>query len=122
MKKLFLPMSAWCCAAMAVSGLTVAPALGAACRGSAARIVHAIAPDYPQSAERAHANGTVRVQVALNAAGRVSSARISRSSGNAALDRSALLAARDSTYVAARKGCRSISGTYAFRATFDAKP
>jgi len=77
-----------------------------------------VEPEYPQSATRERATGTVQVKLDIDPTGSVVSAAIYKSSGNAALDRSALAAAKASTYSPARVRCERAGGLYLFRADF----
>lgn len=59
---------------------------------------HRVTPNYPESARVARLMGSVQVQISVNALGQPASARVIRSSGNAAIDATALHAARSSTF------------------------
>lgn len=54
------------------------------------RIVSSVRPPYPSSARNASIEGTVYVKMLVNASGKVEEAFVSQSSGNAALDESAV--------------------------------
>lgn len=54
------------------------------------RIVSSVRPPYPSSARNASIEGTVYVKMLVNASGKVEDAFVSQSSGNAALDESAV--------------------------------
>lgn len=54
------------------------------------RIVSSVRPPYPSSARNASIEGTVYVKMLVNANGKVEEAFVSQSSGNAALDESAV--------------------------------
>jgi TonB family protein len=62
--------------------------------------------------------GTASVQVNLSATGAVLSATIAKSTGNAALDQAALLAAKQSTYKPEIKDCVPVAGAYLYRVDF----
>jgi len=78
----------------------------------------AIEPDYPQSAIRERATGSVQVKVTVDATGSVLTATIYKSSRNVALDSAAVAAARASSYAPARVRCEPVGGSYLFRADF----
>ncbi|HKW44143.1 MAG TPA: energy transducer TonB [Candidatus Eremiobacteraceae bacterium] len=67
-------------------------------RAYVATFFHRAVPTYPQAADRSYAAGRVRVIVSVSPDGRPDSADIITSSGDAALDASALQAALSSTY------------------------
>ena len=60
--------------------------------------MHRVEPSYPEDALAEGAEGTVIVLVTIGPDGTASDVRVWVSSGNAALDRAALLAAEQSTY------------------------
>ncbi len=62
------------------------------------RIVHKVEPVYPDVVKQGGYQGTVAVILSIGPNGEVLSARVGESSGNQALDDSALAAARASTY------------------------
>lgn len=75
--------------------------------------------DFP---DEARAKGIHEAQVAIAvdiaANGRLKRARIMRSSGDGALDASALAAAARSTYLPATRHCKPVAGSYMFTVTF----
>jgi protein TonB len=73
-----------------------------------ARLVKRVPPTYPSSARRSGAEGRVVLLLTVGANGRVSSARIAKSSGSGALDRAALSAARRWTFEPARAGGKAV--------------
>jgi len=75
---------------------------------SSARVISAMQPQAPMVADGV--KGTTIVTVSLAADSTVSSATISTSSGNLALDRAALQAARASRYSAPIENCRQQAG------------
>jgi TonB family protein len=82
-------------------------------------------PWYPESARELGTAGEADVLVSLSASGAVTSATIYRSSGSAALDASAIMAARQSTYAPEVANCVPAAGSYTFHASFalsDVKP
>jgi len=89
---------------------------------SDAKVVHAWEPNYPDSARKENATGTVLVLVTIGDSGAVTDASICRSSGNVALDSAARAAALSSTYTPAAFACRSRGGSYLFSAHFAAMP
>jgi TonB family protein len=82
---------------------------------------HPVEPNYPETARREHATGTVQVKLMIDASGLVAAATIYKSSRNALLDDAALAAARASTYAPARVRCLPSSSTYLFRVDFSSQ-
>jgi TonB family protein len=82
-----------------------------------AAVLRQAQPEWPALARRVH-EAQVTVGVSVAASGQLTFARIVQSSGDPALDGSALDAARTSTYSPARRRCRPFAGTYLFRVTF----
>jgi protein TonB len=80
-----------------------------------------VEPDYPDIARQQGAVGTVQVKVSLSATGSVVGTSVYKSSGNGALDRSALAAARASSYAPEVEDCAPIAGQYIFRADFNSQ-
>ena len=78
----------------------------------------AVEPDYPDIARQQGAVGTTQVKVTLDATGNPVDVSIYKSSGNAALDQSAMKAARATQYNAETQNCDKIPGSYIFRADF----
>lgn len=84
-----------------------------------ASVTDPVAPEYPDSArDMGYGSVSVLVQVTLDARGSLVDAKIAQSSGNGAFDRSALRAARESTYAPRIANCQPAAGTYIFRADF----
>lgn len=86
-----------------------------------ATVTHAVEPEFPELARQQGAIGVTQVQVTLTETGAVSDAKVYKSSGNASLDRSAIAAAKESTYAPEVDNCVKQAGTYLFRAEFDAQ-
>ncbi len=61
-------------------------------------------PKYPSSARRSGHEGTVKLSFTVSSSGRVSSVRVSQSSGHSSLDRAALSAIRKWRFKPARNG------------------
>jgi TonB family protein len=78
-----------------------------------------VEPDYPDLARQQGAVGTVQVKVSLSATGSVVSTSVYKSSGNGALDRAALAAARVSSYSPGIEACEPVPDTLLFRADFN---
>ena len=85
-----------------------------------ATLVNGVSPEYPDSA-RAQNLGpvTVVVKITLSATAALQDASVISSSGNSAIDRAALTAARQSSYSAKIVDCVPAQGSYSFRANFD---
>jgi protein TonB len=78
-----------------------------------------VQPAYPESAKDLGLGAvTVIVQVTIGASGSLEEASVVQSSGNMAIDQSALRAARQSTYTPQLKDCSPTTGTYTFHAEF----
>jgi protein TonB len=77
-----------------------------------------VEPDYPDIARQQGAVGTTQVKVTLAADGSVASVSVYKSSGNQALDNSAMKAARDTAYTPEIVNCVKTAGSYIFRADF----
>ncbi|HMD03091.1 MAG TPA: TonB family protein [Candidatus Baltobacteraceae bacterium] len=86
-----------------------------------AAVKSAVAPDYPAIVQQQGVSGVTQVKVTLTETGVVSDASVYQSSGNALLDRSAMTAARQSTYAPEVENCVKVSGSYVFRAEFSAQ-
>jgi TonB family protein len=76
------------------------------------------APQIPVAARAEGTSGTALIDVKLDAAGTVTGATISQSSGNTSLDVVALGMARDSTYAPATHDCKPVASTYTFSVKF----
>jgi TonB family protein len=83
-----------------------------------AHVVKAEQPVYPESAKFVHATGTALVRVDVLEDGSVAHTSLFRSSGNQALDVSAIKAATASSYAPALFRCNPIAGAYIFRVEF----
>jgi TonB family protein len=106
----------------AVAVATAAPFPAATCQRpfAAAYVKHAIQPIFPSSLrdDMFNQEATVIVYVAIDRNGSLADAWIFVTSGYKALDRSALIAAQQSTYIAPISFCKPVSGSYLFRAEF----
>jgi protein TonB len=78
----------------------------------------AVSPDYPDIARQQGAVGTTQVKVTLDANGTPVDVSVYKSSGNAALDNSALKAAKETEYEPDIINCVKTPGAYLFRADF----
>jgi TonB family protein len=76
--------------------------------------------EYPELAKEQGAAGTTLVQVNVDVTGNATSGRIFKSSGNTALDQSALEAAAATRYNPAMADCAKRAGSVLFRADFGA--
>jgi TonB family protein len=81
-----------------------------------ASTIHAAEPTYPR--EASSVSGTATVRVILNADDSVYGVLLERSTQNDALDRSALVAARNSRYLGATFRCKPTVGVYLFLVSF----
>ncbi|MGR4064662.1 MAG: energy transducer TonB, partial [Vulcanimicrobiaceae bacterium] len=78
-----------------------------------------VQPEYPDSArDLGLGTVTVLVEVTIGPTGALEEAKISQSSGNMAIDQSALRAARQSTYTPQLADCAPTTGSYIFHAEF----
>ena len=85
-----------------------------------AYVINPMSPIYPDSArDFGLGKVTVLVQVTLDAQGRLLDTKVYQSSNNAAIDQSALRAARQTTYAPRIANCVPVEGTYIFRADFE---
>jgi len=75
--------------------------------------------DYPDIARQQGVVGSTDVQVTLDATGNVTDVSIHKSSGNAALDQSAIKAAKATRYSPEIVGCVKTAGAYLFKADFN---
>ena len=89
-----------------------------ACPPAEVRMIKAATAAYPASANLTDGDLVVRVDVSVRADGTVSGVRVTRSSGKADADASALAAAKASRYRAAARNCAPVAGHYAYTATF----
>jgi TonB family protein len=81
------------------------------------KALDAAAPDLPKSQWPSHKVSAI-VLVTVAPSGKATSARIYRSSGNAAVDHAVMTAAEKSTYSPKVENCVSVTGTYLFKADF----
>lgn len=96
-----------------------APPLNCAHSVVEAIVRNPVSPIYPDAAPAGIATVKVFVNVTVNADSSVSSAVITKSSGNAAIDQAAILAARTSTYAPKFINCvASDGGLYTYKAEF----
>ncbi len=80
---------------------------------------HATMADYPASAKSLNLGPvTVLIDVTVGASGAVQNIVLYKSSGNDAIDRSAMVASRESTYKPKIVNCVPTTGDYIFRAEF----
>lgn len=84
-----------------------------------ASVVKPAVPEYPLGASP---RGDVIVRVTVAANGDPVATSIVRSSGDAAVDRSAVRAARASTYSPKNAKCVAVTGTYFFRVSMHPAP
>jgi TonB family protein len=78
------------------------------------------APIYPQSAKALNLGLLSSVvEVTVDATGKVAAASIYKSSGNAAVDESALQAANATSYAPKLVNCQAVAGRYLFKALFE---
>lgn len=82
------------------------------------RLACALSPVFPLSSRRRGEEGDVRLKVLLSAAGRIRDILLLDSSGFAALDRSALRAARRASFVPALEGGQPVAGELVIRVRF----
>lgn len=76
--------------------------------------------EFPEEAKASTMHDvTVLAKVAVDATGKIESIWTLQSSGNMYIDRSTLVAARQTTYLPKIAKCKPVPGTYVFRATFD---
>jgi protein TonB len=72
-----------------------------------ARLLHGVAPAYPAQARADGVEGTVRLELVVDASGSLESARVVRSAGHG-LDEAALAAAKQFHFTPATKGGRAV--------------
>lgn len=85
-----------------------------------ASVVEAVTPGYPDSAfDLGIGPVTVLVSVTVNPDGSMNALHIVKSSNNMAIDQSALIAARRSTYAPKIVNCSATLGDVLFKAVFD---
>ncbi len=80
-------------------------------------VVNAAAPDLPKS-QWPKQKVSAQVAVTIAPSGKIASAKIYKSSGDAVVDNAVLTAAEKSTYSPKRVNCQAVEGTYVFRADF----
>jgi protein TonB len=110
---------------LALAATTLQPASAAASRATAcasadvdARLARPANPVRPTLAVAQGATGTALVEIKLSPSGTVLAARVAKSTGNAALDRAALEAARQSTFAPAIHQCEPTGGSYRLSVEF----
>jgi TonB family protein len=86
---------------------------------SAATVVTAVPPDYPEFTQELGATGEAWVQVDLLPDGTLQNATIRQSTGNSMLDRAALAATKAAQFKAERKNCVGVAGTYLYIVSFE---
>lgn len=79
-------------------------------------------PAMPQLPHGVKASGSVEVTVTVSPNGKVSAAKVLRSSGTDAVDQAVVTAARQSTYSPKIVNCTPVEGSYIFRADFTPSP
>jgi protein TonB len=82
------------------------------------QLTYALNPVFPLGARLRGEEGDARVRVTLAASGRIEAVELLESSGFAALDRSALKAARQGRFAPARLGGRPVAGELVIRIRF----
>lgn len=80
-----------------------------------------IRPEYPRSARSRGAEGSVILEVAVGADGRVKSCRVLQSSGHGDLDESARKAAGKARFIPAKSDGMAIDGIFKLKLTFRLK-
>ncbi len=100
-----------------------APAVAAAGKGCVTpnadvAVAHGKTPDIPKG-EKLHGTVTGTSRVTIGPNGEVVSARIERSTGDAAFDQAVLNAAKGSTYSPKIVDCKPVQGAYLFSVLFD---
>jgi TonB family protein len=75
-------------------------------------------PDIPNDARAAGTTGVATINVRLDAAGAVTAAAVSQSTGNSSLDLVALAMARDARYSPALHACKPVASAYTFSVRF----
>ena len=78
----------------------------------------AVEPEYPDVAREQGAVGTAQIKVTLGVTGAVTDVSVSKSAGNAALDKAAMDAAKSTQYIAETVNCVPTAGSYLFQADF----
>lgn len=86
-----------------------------------ARFINRVQPEYPELAMSEGVEGTVIILLTIGPEG-VSDLRVWESSGNAALDRAALQAAKESTYSVPEVNGEPVTETYRVIYTFSLNP
>jgi bla regulator protein BlaR1 len=76
----------------------------------------------PQLPHGVKTSGTAEVTVTISPSGHVTGISILRSSGNAAIDKAVINAARQSTYSPKIENCTPVVGTYVFRVDYAPNP
>ena len=112
------PTSGPATAAPTVPPPTPTPHPACAVPNKDATMTRAVEPDFPDIARQQGAVGVAQIKVTLSASGAVEGVTVYKSAGNAALDQSALAAARASSYAPEVDNCGPVGGSYLFRADF----
>src|SRR6185437_10715025 len=101
-----------------VLALSLTPQVAVACADDrSAQVMRAAQPDFPDG-KTLHGQRVSLVKVSVSATGHVSGTSVYKSSGDAALDHAAIVAAMASTYQPAIKDCKAVTGSYLFRVEF----
>lgn len=79
------------------------------------KVLRSIRPNYPARAKSKGIQGTAHVRVKVNSDGRVTSARIQRSSGSSLLDNAAVTAARRWTFTRGNPSSVTIPFTFSLK-------
>ena len=83
------------------------------------RALRAIEPDYPAEADRSKLSGTVRLQLKVEADGRVSDVEVVNSTPPGAFDESAIQAFRDARFEPAQKTGRPVRALVMIEVQYD---
>jgi protein TonB len=83
-----------------------------------ASVLRSATPEIPPLAKLEGASGDVIVRVVVKPDGKLDSATISQSSGNAILDREALRVARETEFAPGVESCHPLSGSYLYKVSF----
>ncbi|MFP5403979.1 MAG: TonB family protein [Gammaproteobacteria bacterium] len=86
------------------------------------RALRAITPEYPADADRQRLSGTVRLQLKLEADGRVADASVVEASPPGVFDESALRAFRAAHFAPARKDGRPVRAQILIEVSYDIEP
>jgi TonB family protein len=107
------------CTLAAICGFLAAPVAARACPqpNRDALVTEPHQPEYPRSAKNLGPL-SVEIEVAVDPSGNIAEAHVYKSSGNPAVDESALRAASQSKYSPKLVNCQGVKGLYLFRADF----